>query len=116
MQRTYTITPNPSNLSGFTATVRLHYLDSELNGNTPESSLSLRRFNGTGWAPYAATTPVDTVNNWVQNNAVQNFSPWTLSKLTPTATSGVMSGRVLTGDGTAVEGALIQLSGGHHAR
>jgi Carboxypeptidase regulatory-like domain/Domain of unknown function (DUF4214) len=109
--RTYTITPNPSNLSGFTAKLRLHYLDSELNGNTPESSLNLRRFNGTGWAPYSATTPVDTTNNWVENNAVHNFSQWTFSTLSPTATNGVVSGRITTSDGKPVEGAVVNLSG-----
>jgi hypothetical protein len=111
VQRTYTITPNPSNLSGFTATLRLHYLDGELNGNS-ESTLQLRRFNGTGWQAYPATVPVDTVNNWVENNAVHNFSAWTLSACcVPTATDGVVSGRVSTSDGAAVVGAVVNLSG-----
>jgi len=49
VNRTYTITPTGG--SGFSATLRLHYLDSELNGNTEGGGLNLWRFNGTGWAP-----------------------------------------------------------------
>ena len=43
MQRTYTITPSAA---GFTGTLRLHYLDSELNGNTEGAGLNLWRFSG----------------------------------------------------------------------
>jgi hypothetical protein len=109
VQRNYTITPNGG--SGITATVRLHYRDTELNGNVPETSLNLRRFNGVGWAPYAPTRPVDTVNNWVESNAVQTFSQWTLSTFIPTATNGIISGRLTTSDGTPVVGAVIRLEG-----
>ena len=108
VQRTYTITPNGG--SQTTATLRLHYLDSELNGNT-EALLNLRRFNGTGWAPYPATAADPTTDNWVENNAVQTFSPWTLSSLAPTASNGVVTGRIVDSNGTPVEGAVVRLSG-----
>ncbi len=108
VQRTYTITPNGG--AGITATLRLHYLDSELNGNT-EALLNLRRFNGTGWAPYPATAADPTTDNWVENNAVQTFSAWTLSSFTPTASNGIVTGRITSSDGTPVEGAVVRLSG-----
>ena len=107
VQRTYTITPNGG--AGITATLRLHYLQSELNSNA-EASLNLRRFNGTGWAPYPATA-ADTNANWVENNAVQTFSPWTLSSFSPTASDGTVSGRITASDGTPVAGAVVRLSG-----
>jgi Domain of unknown function (DUF4214) len=108
VQRTYTITPTGG--VGFTATLRLHYLDGDLNGNT-EASLILRRFNGLGWAPYSATAS-DTTNNWVENNVVHNFSPWTFSSCcSPTATNGIVNGRIIDGNGMPVSGTVVNLSG-----
>jgi hypothetical protein len=109
VQRRYTITPDGG--SELTATLRLHYLDSELNGNIPESSLTLRRFNGSAWVPVPAIQPVDTSNNWVESNAVQDFSVWTFSSLAPTAADGLISGRILASDGTPVAGAVVRLDG-----
>jgi hypothetical protein len=77
VQRTYTITPTGG--SGITATLRLHYLDGELAGNTPESSLNLLKYDGTSLAVVPPTTSVDTTDNWVENNSVQSFSTWTFS-------------------------------------
>jgi hypothetical protein len=76
--RTYTITPTGA--SGFTATLRLHYLDSELNGNT-EAGLDLWRFNGSTWNRVVKTPVVgqDLTNNWAESNVVTAFSPWTLA-------------------------------------
>jgi hypothetical protein len=54
------------------ATLRLHYLDTELNGNTPESALNLRRFNGTGWQPFVATAS-NTADANVTINADGSF-------------------------------------------
>jgi predicted outer membrane repeat protein len=107
--RTYTITPTAG--SGITATLRLHYLLADLNSNV-EASLILRRFNGVGWAPYSPTVPVDTVDHWVENNAVHNFSPWTFSSCcSPAAGDGVVSGTVTTPDGQPLAGTVINLSG-----
>jgi hypothetical protein len=79
VQRTYTITPTGG--SGFTATLRLHYLDAELNGNT-EALLDFWRFNGTVWQRVVKTPVVgqDLINNWIESNVVTQFSPWTLAQ------------------------------------
>ena len=86
----------------------MHYLVGDLGANLPETALNLRRFNGTGWAPYPATAAggVDTVNHSVENNVVHNFSPWTFSTLSPTAAGSVISGRISNSDGKPVEGAV----------
>jgi len=87
VRRTYTITQNGA--SAFTATLRLHYIDSELNGNT-ESLLDLWRFNGTAWNRVVKTnanaSPLDASNKWIESSAVTQFSPWTLASqpLAPT--------------------------------
>ncbi len=77
VQRTYTITPNGG--AGFSATLRLHYLDAELNGNV-EANLGLWR-NGPPWVRLGRNDPngIDIVNNWVELSGVTQFSAWTLS-------------------------------------
>ncbi|HKV35207.1 MAG TPA: hypothetical protein VJP89_12810, partial [Pyrinomonadaceae bacterium] len=75
IQRTYTITPTGG--AGFSATLRLHYLDVELNGNT-EANLGLFR-NGPPFVRLGRTGAVDTVNNWAELSGVTAFSQWTLS-------------------------------------
>jgi len=72
--RTYLITANGG--SGWSATLRLHYLDSELNGNN-ESTLQLWRFNGSQWNTIGVTAR-DTVNDWVEFAGVTQFSPWAI--------------------------------------
>ncbi len=79
VQRTYTITPTGG--SGYAATLRLHYLDSELNGNN-EAGLQLLRQDGMGWNAQGASNR-NTTDNWVEYANVTQFSPWTLSSLTP---------------------------------
>ena len=99
------------NLSGFTAKLRLHYLDSERT-TTPETNLNLRRFNGTGWAPYVATTP----GGHHQQLELRTM-PYTTSRsgrsstFAPTATGGDVSGRIVDSNGRPVEGAVVRLSG-----
>src|SRR5215213_9753395 len=75
VQRTYTITPTGG--AGFSATLRLHYLDTELNGNV-ENTLGLFRF-GPAWVRLGRTGDVDIVNNWVELSGVTQFSAWALS-------------------------------------
>jgi hypothetical protein len=99
--RTYTITPNGG--SGFTAVLRLHYLDSELNGNT-EASLPLWRYIGT-WAQQGVTS-ASTSENWVELSGVTQFSPWAISTSgpptpTPTATSTATSTATATATATS---------------
>jgi hypothetical protein len=68
---------------GLSATVRLRYLDSELNGNI-EASLELFRLNGTLWTQQPKTAS-DTTANWAERSGVTDFSEWTLSSVSPTA-------------------------------
>lgn len=74
IDRTYTITPNGGSPS---ATLRLRYLDSELNGNV-ESHLDLWRFNGVVWIDEGQTAR-NAANNWVEKSGVTVFSPWTIA-------------------------------------
>lgn len=68
--------PNGSYTS---ATVRLHYLDAELNANT-ESSLVLWH-QDTAWSQ-SGKTANDSVNNWVEQNGIADISGnWTLGAL-----------------------------------
>ena len=60
-----------------TATVRLHYLDSELNGNS-EGTLELWRKDGSNWVSQGATTREST-ENWVEKTMITGFSPWTIA-------------------------------------
>ena len=114
VQRTYTITPTGG--SGISATLRLHYLDSELNGNTEGAGLNLWRFNGTGWVPQTITS-FDTTANWVEKTGVTQFSPWTMNSTnSPTVSPVSLSGRVTDADGSPLGGVLVQLSGPRSAR
>src|SRR5262249_16187275 len=109
--RTYTITPTGG--SGIHATLRLHYRNADLNGNTPESSLHLRRFNGTGWQPVQVTASdiVNEPNKWLETNNVTAFSDWTFSTFTPTAAPSNITGHIADANGRAVEGTTIYLNG-----
>ncbi|HEV7950760.1 MAG TPA: DUF4214 domain-containing protein, partial [Glaciihabitans sp.] len=112
VQRTYTISKTGG--AGFTTTLRLHYLDSELNGNT-ESLLNLR-FERTSDQHWTAALPstVDQANNWAESNAVSDTmlpTRWTFSSLAPSATSGVVTGRIVDQSGNPVEGAVVRMEG-----
>jgi hypothetical protein len=80
--RIYTLSPGAGSFT--TATVRLHYVDSELNGNTG-SSLHLYRaagFPSASWQDQGAPSDVLTIsdpNNWIENNNVTAFSSWVLA-------------------------------------
>jgi Peptidase family C25 len=73
--RTYTLKDVVGTL--VTATVRLHYLDSELNGNA-EGTLELWREDGSNWVSQGATTR-DSTDNWVEKTLITGFSPWTIA-------------------------------------
>ncbi|MDQ5846908.1 MAG: Ig-like domain-containing protein [Acidobacteriota bacterium] len=75
VQRTYTIAPTGG--SGYSATLRLRYLEGELNGNV-ESQLDLWRFNGATFIDEQQTAR-DAVNNWVEKSGVTAFSDWTFA-------------------------------------
>lgn len=106
VSRFYTITPNGGN--NYSATVRLHYLDAELNGNT-EASLQLFRRDGAVWSPQGATAR-DMTNNWVEVSGVTQFSPWALGNVAPTAANVAVNGRVLTADGRSIYNARVILT------
>jgi hypothetical protein len=112
VQRTYNITKSGG--GAFTSTLRLHYLDTELNGNV-EANLNLRRLRTSDnhWVAALPTTR-DTTNNWVECNAVGDTilsTRWTMSSLAPTAANGVVTGRIVDNQGNPVEGAVVRLSG-----
>ncbi len=117
VQRTYTITPSAA---GFTGTVRLHYLPSELNLNDP-TTLNLWRFDSgiTAWRPNPATArdcaagcTTNTSAFWVERAGVTTFSPWTLNSTNaPTAAGSVVTGRIVDANGAPVAGAVVRLQG-----
>ena len=75
VQRTYSIAQTGG--TGFSATLRLRYLEGELNGNV-ESQLDLWRFDGSTFVDEQQTAR-DTVNNWVEKSGVTAFSDWTFA-------------------------------------
>ncbi|HLA95419.1 MAG TPA: two-component regulator propeller domain-containing protein [Pyrinomonadaceae bacterium] len=104
---TYLITPIGG--IGYTATLRLHYLDTELNGNA-ESTLQLWRNNGANWTPEGVTNR-NTTQNWVEYNNVTQFSPWTISGPTaPTAATVGVGGQVKNAFGAGIRNAAITLT------
>lgn len=106
VRRLYTITPTGG--SGFTATLRLHYLDSELNGND-ESTLELFRFDGSVWTSQGASSRSST-NNWVEYSGVTQFSPWAIAgPQAPTAAGVSIAGQVRTFSGIPIQNAVIAL-------
>lgn len=80
VQRTYTVTPTGG--TGYSSTLRLHYLNSELNGNNENSAdFELWRHNGVDvWQRQVKTAnnPSDTAN-WAEKSGVTQFSAWTLA-------------------------------------
>jgi hypothetical protein len=127
VKRTWLITPTGG--SGFSATMQLHYLVGDLNGNVetntgPGSSVSLRLYKyvinspGTGWQqqdfPNFNNTTIDTSfagSHFVKLVGVTGFSPWTIGGVSPTATNSTVSGRITDDAGNPVEGAVIRLNG-----
>jgi hypothetical protein len=110
--RTYTISQTGG--SGITNTVRLHYLDGDLNSNV-ENQLNLRRLRTSDnhWVAALPTTR-DGSANWVESNAVLIAdlpTRWTMSSFTPTAAGSVVTGRIVDNQGTPVEGAVVRLDG-----
>ena len=117
VQRNFTMSQTGG--AGFTATVRLHYLDTELNGNTPEANLGLRRFRtaDSHWvaAPPPPGVPTrDGAANWIEATGVlaaDLTTQWTFSTLAPTASDGSVTGRIVDQSGNPVEGAVVRLEG-----
>jgi hypothetical protein len=79
INRDYNLMPTGGN--AFSATVTLHYLVSELNGNN-ETGLVLWKKNG-AWSAQGRTGIVDVVNKAVTLTGVSSFSEWTLAQIDP---------------------------------
>ncbi|PYS74681.1 MAG: hypothetical protein DMF69_01090, partial [Acidobacteria bacterium] len=75
VNRTYTVTP--ISVGGYAATLRLHYLDPELNGNA-DAATQLWRKDEAGWTMQGATNR-NTTSKWVELGGVTQFSPWTIA-------------------------------------
>ena len=109
VNRSYAITPNGG--SDYSATVRLHYLDSELNGND-EANLALWRDDGSAWTNVGKSS-ADTAANWVEQSGVTTFSPWALSGVNPNAvTLRGLTARAPLSPWTAAPVAGLVLAGG----
>ena len=106
IQRTYTITPSGG--SGYTSTVRLHYLDAELNGNS-EANLKLWRFAGF-WALQGSTS-INSTSNWVEQTGVTQFSPWTISSGEPPKITGRVTYENTSVPNVPVAGTTMTASG-----
>lgn len=91
--------------SGYTATLRLHYLDEELNGNN-EASMQLWRYNGTIWN-VSGKTGNSTIDNWVEQSGLTNITNrWTISDDQNVArwNGNISSAWELASNWTAVQG------------
>jgi len=117
VQRYYDVQPNSG--SGYSVTVRLHYRDSELNGNTA-SALDLWRYDH-GWIRPTATGRVTAAepNNYVEKTGVAQLSPWAISEngpaVAPTAvTVSEFDARTWMAE-QSVSGPLLALLGGFGA-
>ena len=107
VRRAYTI----SSLGGlnFSATVRLHYQDSELNGNS-EATLGLWRNNGATWVNLGASSRNST-DNWVELAGVTQFSPWAISgPAVPTAANVSVGGRIVSANGYGIRNVIVSLT------
>ncbi len=84
IERTYTVTPTGG--AGYSATLRLHYLNSELNGNNESSAdFDLWRHNGVDTWQRQVKTANNTADtaNWAEKSGVTQFSAWTLAGGSP---------------------------------
>jgi len=84
VKRLYTITPGGGTLTN--ATLRLHYLGTELNGNSDNTgmpcTLQLWREDTTThvWSQVPSTDCNNNdPNRWVESSGVTAFSPWTIA-------------------------------------
>lgn len=73
--RTYVLTPGAGTVSS--ATVRLHYLTGELNGNAEGATLHLWRFTGGLWVDEGQSST--TAGSFVEKTGAPGFSPWTIA-------------------------------------
>jgi hypothetical protein len=76
IQRYYNI--QPTNNSSLNASVRFYYFDAELNGLDENTAVLWKSSdNGNTWQEISPDSR-DVINNYVQKNAVNDFSLWTI--------------------------------------
>ncbi len=68
----------PSNNGGLNATLRFHYLDTELNGLNENDLVTWRSQDNTTWINQGADAR-NTTLDYVEKNGIDAFSRWTLS-------------------------------------
>jgi hypothetical protein len=73
--RYYTITPS----GAVTATLRLAYLESELN-TIAEGNIAMFRWNGVAWVTIGGL--VNTSSNYIEQAGISEFSDWALGDIT----------------------------------
>ncbi|MES2891559.1 MAG: T9SS type A sorting domain-containing protein [Bacteroidota bacterium] len=98
----------------YTATVRLHYTDAELNGND-ESSIFLWNYNGSAWANKTKSAN-NTTSNYVEQTGLTNITNrWGFSgEATVLRWSGAVSSSWTTpGNWTAIQGAPGSIPGAY---
>lgn len=76
VSRTYNVTATGG--SGISATMRLHYRDTEATG-LDESSFELWRYETPNWLSPPGSARRDTAQNWVQETGITQFSQWTIA-------------------------------------
>ena len=87
--RTYAIAETGG--SGYAATLRLHYLDAELNGND-ESSLNLWFKDGSSYVD-SGSTASNNSDNWIEKSGLTSLSAtWTLANFAPTGFIAAVTG------------------------
>ena len=94
----------------YAATLRLHYLDSELNAN---SEYAMQFFNSNGnWTAVTATAR-STEENWLEVGGVSSFSSWTMGDLAPNVAlkTTTVGGRVTTFEGRDASEVFVDLTG-----
>ncbi|MBI5033884.1 MAG: hypothetical protein HZB51_25475 [Chloroflexi bacterium] len=78
-----------SGISNFSATLRLRYLDSELNSNAEGATLALWKFIGSNTWTKFDNTNFDSTNNWVERSAITSFSSWVLANNAPASATPI---------------------------
>jgi hypothetical protein len=99
-----------------TASLVFNYLQSDVPGTSNEANYRIHRVSGTTPTSFPQSCPttscVDTAANTFTISGVSNFSDWTVGEvLAPTASGGVVTGRIVDNQGLPVEGAVVRLQG-----
>ena len=111
LQRYWTLTSS----TGVTADLIFKYLQADVSGN--ENNYRLIRVSGGMSVSFpndciSGSPCVNTAANMATIQNLSSFSDWTMGEpVAPTASDGVVLGRIVDDNGNPVEGALVRLSG-----